>query len=148
MRSSRPQQRQLSEGLSPLRLVRLLSDAYALLRKPRKHTCEVQRILPQQLKHLSTEASGSEAAISLSKDATSIPTGGYCHIITCGEIGADAASTSVFPTLDCATVEADQTPNAVAATIAKPMISSLRIGLSLPSGVKVPELHTEPTPRL
>ena len=52
-------------------------------------------------------------------------------IIACGEIGADAASTSVFPTLDCATVEADQTPNAVAATIAKPMISSLRIGLSL-----------------
>jgi hypothetical protein len=72
-----PQQRQLSEGLSPLGLVRLLSDAYALLRKPRKHTCEVQRILPQQLKHLSTEASGSEAAISLSKDATSILTGGY-----------------------------------------------------------------------
>jgi hypothetical protein len=66
-----PQQRQLSEGLSPLGLVRLL------LRKPRKHTCEVQRILPQQLKHLSTEASGSEAAISLSKDATSILTGGY-----------------------------------------------------------------------
>ena len=49
-------------------------------------------------------------------------------MITCGEIGADAASTSAFPTLDCATVEADQTPNAVAATIAKPMI---RIGLSL-----------------
>jgi hypothetical protein len=71
LRSSRPQQRQLSEGLSPLGLVRLL------LRKPRKHTCEVQRILPQQLKHLSTEASGSEAAISLSKDATSILTGGY-----------------------------------------------------------------------
>ena len=38
----------------------------------------------------------SEAAISLSKDATSIPTGGYCHIITCGEIGADAAGTSAF----------------------------------------------------
>ena len=49
-------------------------------------------------------------------------------MITCGEIGADAASTAAFPTLDCATVEADQTPNAVAATIAKPMI---RIGLSL-----------------
>jgi hypothetical protein len=72
--------------------------------------------------------SGSEAAISLSKDATSIPTGGYCHIITCGEIGADAACTSAFPTLDCTTVEADQTPNAVAAIIAKPMIP---IGLPL-----------------
>ena len=118
----------MSEGLSPLRLVRLLSDAYALLRKPRKHTCEVHRILPQQSKHLCTEASGSEAAISLSKDATSIPTGGYCHIITCGEIGADAACTSAFPTLDCATVEADQTPNAVAAIIAKLMIP---IGLPL-----------------
>src|SRR4029077_60100 len=80
LRSSRPQQRQMSEGLSPLRLVRLLSDAYALLRKPRKHTCEVHRILPQQSKHLCTEASGSEAAISLSKDATSIPTGGYCPV--------------------------------------------------------------------
>jgi hypothetical protein len=69
-----------------------------------------------------------QAAISLSKDATSIPTGGYCHIITCGEIGADAACTSAFPTLDCATVEADQTPNAVAAIIAKLMIP---IGLPL-----------------
>jgi hypothetical protein len=31
-------------------------------------------------------------------------------IIACGAIGADAATTSAFPTLDCATVEADHMP--------------------------------------
>ena len=43
----------------------------------------------------------------------------------------NAAATSAFATFEFATVSADQMPNAVAATIAKPMISSLRIGLSL-----------------
>ena len=43
----------------------------------------------------------------------------------------NAAATSAFATFEFATVSADQTPNAVAATIAKPMIPSLRIGLPL-----------------
>ena len=43
----------------------------------------------------------------------------------------NTAATSAFATFEFATVSADQTPNAVAATIAKPMIPSLRIGLPL-----------------
>jgi hypothetical protein len=81
-------------GFLPSSVLRLPSPAHGIRPKRRRHC-------------------------SRSKDATSIPTGGYCHIITCGEIGADAACTSAFPSLDCVTVEADQTPNAVAATIAK-----------------------------
>ena len=43
-----PQQRQLSEGLAAS-LCRLLSDAFALLRKPLEHTCDVHRTLLQTL---------------------------------------------------------------------------------------------------
>jgi hypothetical protein len=45
-------------------------------------------------------------------------------------------------------VSADQTPNAVAATIAKPMIPSLRIVIVPSSRVKAPQPRTGPTPRL
>src|SRR5712671_1308944 len=38
-----PQQRQLSELLALLWLCRLLSDAFALLREPLEHTCDVHR---------------------------------------------------------------------------------------------------------
>src|SRR4029077_4681190 len=38
-----PQQRQLSELLAPLSLCRLLTDAFALLREPLEHTCDVHR---------------------------------------------------------------------------------------------------------
>ena len=69
-------------------------------------------------------------------------------MITCGEIGADATATSAFPALEFATVSADQTPNAVAATTAKPMISSLRIVIVPSSRVKAPQPRTRPTPRL
>ena len=86
-------------------------------------------------------ASGSEAAITQKgcdqySDGRCLPS---FTIIACGAIGADAATTSAFATLEFATVSADQTPNAVATTIpAKPMISSLRIVIVPSSRVKAP----------
>ena len=51
----------------------------------------------------------------------------------------NAAAASAFATFEFATVSADQTPNAVAATIpAKPMIPSLRIVIVPSSRVKAP----------
>ena len=44
-----PQQRQLSELLAPLSLCRLLTDAFALLREPLEHTCDVHRTLLRTL---------------------------------------------------------------------------------------------------
>src|SRR4029079_14989392 len=49
LRSSCPQQRQLSELLALLWLCRLLSDAFALLREPVEHACDVHRTLLRTL---------------------------------------------------------------------------------------------------
>ena len=52
-------------------------------------------------------------------------------IISYGAITADAATTSAFPTLELATVDADQTPNAVAAAMPTKTMTILRIVVSL-----------------
>jgi hypothetical protein len=50
LRCACPQQRQLSELLALLWLCSLLSDAYALLREPLEHTCDVHRALLRTLR--------------------------------------------------------------------------------------------------
>jgi hypothetical protein len=68
-------------------------------------------------------------------------------ISSCGAIAADAATTSAFPTLEFATVDADQRPNAVAAAMPPKTTKILHIVCSLrPVGSTSTSHRTHPPP--